>query len=388
MLEARILSMLEAAKEEGLLRRVLAVERRGRLIRADGREVVNFASNDYLGLASDEQVVEAMREAALREGASSTASRLICGDSPQLRSLEENLAALKHRPAALALPSGYHANIAAITTLTTQGDFILSDQNNHASIIDACRLSRATTLIFRHNDAQHLDQLLSQTNADSLRLVVTEGVFSTDGDICALEDITAVVRRHNAVLMVDEAHSTGTLPPRGRGIEEFFNLVGCVDVVMGTLGKALGVHGGFLSGSPALVDMLINYGRTGIYSTALPPPVAAAAAEAAKLLLHKGESLIAELHSNIKLVSRALMERGLINQEPQTPIIAVVVGEERRAVAAREALLERGFLVAALRYPTVPKGAASLRISVSRSHTEQDLVELSSAIAQTLKEIK
>jgi len=388
MLEARILSVLESAKEEGLLRRVLAVEGRGRLIRVDGREVVNFASNDYLGLASDEQVVEAMREAVMREGASSTASRLICGDSPQLRSLEENLAALKHRPAALALPSGYHANIAAITTLARQGDFILSDQNNHASIIDACRLSRATTIIFRHNDAQHLDQLLSRTNAGSLRLVVTEGVFSTDGDICALEDITAVVRRHNATLMVDEAHSTGTLPPRGRGIEEFFNLVGCVDVVMGTLGKALGVHGGFLSGSPALVDMLINCGRTGIYSTALPPPVAAAAAEAAKLLLHKGKNLVAKLHSNIKLVSNALMERGLLEKEPQTPIIAVAVGNERRTVAAREALLERGFLVAALRYPTVPKGAASLRISVSLSHTEQDLAELPPAIAQTLEEIK
>ena len=269
MLEARVLSMLESAKEEGLLRRVLAVEGRGRLIRADGREVVNFASNDYLGLASDERVIEAMREAAVQEGASSTASRLICGDSAQLRSLEENLAALKHRPAALALPSGYHANIAAITSLTRQGDFILSDQGNHASIIDACRLSRATTLIFRHNDAHHLDQLLSQTNAGSLRLVVTEGVFSTNGDICALEDIVAVVRRHNAVLMVDEAHSTGTLPPRGRGIEEFYNLVGCVDIVMGTLGKALGVHGGFLCGSPALVDTLINCGRTGIYSLSL-----------------------------------------------------------------------------------------------------------------------
>ena len=388
MLEARILSMLEAAKEEGLLRRVLAVERRGRLIRADGREVVNFASNDYLGLAFDEQVVEAMREAALREGASSTASRLICGDSPQLRSLEENLAALKHRPAALALPSGYHANIAAITTLTTQGDFILSDQNNHASIIDACRLSRATTLIFRHNDAHHLDQLLSQTDSGSLRLVVTEGVFSTSGDICALEDIVAVVRRHNAVLMVDEAHSTGTLPPRGRGIEEFYNLVGCVDVVMGTLGKALGAHGGFICGSPALVNTLINYGRPGIYSTALPPPIAAAAAEAANLLLRNGETIVAKLQNNIKLLSAGLLERGLIKEEARTPIIPVEVGEERRTVAVREALFERGFLVAALRYPTVPRGAACLRISVSCLHTEQDLAELPIAIAKTLEETK
>jgi len=317
VLEKRLFQMLKSAEAAGLRREILRLCGRGRLLQLGERTLVNFASNDYLGLCRDERVVEALCEAATQEGASSTASRLICGDSPHLRLLEEQLARLKHRPRALVFPSGYHANLAAITTLAREGDFILSDQNNHASIIDACRLSPAKTLIFRHNDPEHLDQLLRQT--DPLRLVVTEGVFSTDGDLCALDGIVAVVRRHGAVLMVDEAHSTGTLPPKGAGIEDYHSLVGCVDVVMGTLGKELGAHGGFLAGSPALVDALITYARTALYSTALPPPVAAAAAEATKILLQEGETLIQKLHRNIKLLSDALMERGLLAEAAKTP---------------------------------------------------------------------
>lgn len=389
MFERRLVEMLRMAEESGLRREILEVCGRGRCVHIGRKTLLNFSSNDYLGLATDRRVVEALRKAALEEGVSSTASRLICGDSPQLRILEERLSRLKNRPTTLALPSGYHANIAAICSIARKGDFILSDQNNHASIIDACRLSRAETLVFNHNDAEHLDYLLARTPSDSLRLVVTEGVFSTDGDICALDEIVPVVRRHGAVLMVDEAHSTGTLPPKGRGIEDYFALVGSCDIVMGTLGKAIGAHGGFLCGSPAFVSLLVTYARTGLYSTALPPPIAAAAAEAVNILLLEGERLLSQLHRNIDLLGRLLLEQELIKQKPKTPIISVTVGDERSVVSVRQRMIENGFLVGALRYPTVPKSKASIRISVSRIHTEEDIVRLVSALLKVLfKEMK
>ena len=384
-LEEHIEKAMAALRRDGLERFPIEITSRAPVtVVAGGRSLVNFSSNDYLCLAHDRRVRAAFAKAALEMPASSTASRLICGDSEPLRLLETRLARLKNRPACLVFPSGYHANLGAITALAGEGDYILSDRKNHASIIDACRLCRARVLIFEHNDVASLEKRLARLPSDAFKLVIVESVYSTDGSVAPLEEIFESCRRCGATLMADEAHATGTMGRGGRGLEEHLRLGNACDVVMGTLGKALGTHGGFICGSRDLIHFLNNRARTAVYTTALPAAVAAAAAEAVGILLEEGEELVAELRARVEFLAARLAEAGLLEGVPQSPIIPIEIGDETRCVRLRDALMERGFFVGALRYPTVEAGKASLRLSVCRLHTDEQLVGLGDALRSLL----
>jgi len=384
-LKQHIKKRLDEVKSAGLLRHIPQVEERDATrIVIGSKTLLNFSSNDYLGLSRHPAVREAAAEAAEHAPVSSSASRLISGDSPQLRRLEEALAELKRRSSALVFPSGYHANIGTISTLCSQDDFVLSDRDNHASIVDACRLSKANTIIFEHNDPESLDSALKSLPSDSFCLVVTETVFSTDGSVAPLPDILAVCERYGAALMIDEAHATGTLGETGRGGEEEFGLEGDCHIVMGTLGKALASVGGFVAGSPELIHLLINRSRTLIYSTAPTPQTAAAATAAIQTLLKEPE-LLRKLRKNISLFVKTLNDSGYtIEREHPTPIVPVCIGDERETMELRARLMEKGFYTAALRYPTVPKGEAMLRVSLSAAHREEDVVALAENITNLL----
>jgi len=384
-LEGHIKRRLDEAKSAGLLRHIPTVEERdATTIMFGSKTLLNFSSNDYLGLSHHPAVRAAAAEAAEHAPTSSSASRLISGDSPQIRRLEETLADLKRRPSALVFPSGYHANIGTISALCSQNDFILSDRDNHASIVDACRLSKANTIIFDHNDPESLDSALRKLPTDSFCLVVTETVFSTDGSVAPLPDILAVCERYGAALMIDEAHATGTLGATGRGGEEEFGLEGGCHIVMGTLGKALASVGGFVAASPELIHLLINYSRTLIYSTAPTPQAAAAATAAVKTLLEERE-LLRKLRRNISIFVETLDDSDcVIKRKHPTPIVPVRVGDERETMELRARLMEKGFYTAALRYPTVPKGEAMLRVSLSAAHSEEDVVSLAENIKNLL----
>lgn len=376
-------------KDAGLLRHIPTVEERnGTVIRIGSRRLLNFASNDYLGLSHHPALKEAVLRAVEEAPTSSSASRLICGDHPLLRQLEETVAALKERRAAILFPSGYHANIGVICALCGRGDFILSDGDNHASIVDACRLSHAETVIFKHNDPESLASELKRIPESSFRLVVTETVFSTDGSVAPLPEIVALCERYGAALMVDEAHATGTLGRQGRGGEEEFDLKGRCNIIMGTFGKALASIGGFIAASEELIHLLINRSRTLIYSTALPPLTAAVATTAIRLLLSNPQ-LLQRLRSNINIFTTTMKEYGhRIERKHLTPIVPIHIGCERRVMEVRGYLIERGFYTAALRYPTVPKGKAMIRVSISAAHREDSIVSLAENITSLLNDLR
>ncbi len=353
----------------------------GPTARVDGRELVVFASNDYLDLARDPRVVKAAADAAAEFGAGSGGARLTTGTQlPHVR-LESALAAFKGTEAALAYGTGYMANVGAISALVGKGDAVFSDELNHASIIDGCRLSGAEVFVYRHNDMDDLDRKLALCRGRRRRLAVSDGVFSMDGDILDLPRFLDVTRRHDAFSMVDEAHATGVVGRTGRGLSEHFGC-GRPDVLMGTLSKALGSEGGFVCASRLLVDYLRNMSRPFIFSTASGAPAAAAALAALDVLAAQPER-VARLRENTALFISALAERG-VSAATESAIVPVVIGDERRALAAAMALEERGFLVPAIRYPTVARGAARLRVAVMSAHTPAQIRAAAAAIAEVL----
>jgi len=387
-LSQRITSLIAEAKNLGLLRHIPQVEKRdAETVKIAGRTLFNFASNDYLGLSHHPAVLETVAKAAKELPTSSSSSRLICGDSEQLRQLETDIAELKQRESSLVFPSGYHTNIGTICALCRKGDFILSDNDNHASLIDAIRLSGATVLIFKHNDPESLEANLKKVPDEAFCLVVTESVFSTDGSVAPLPKIIEICERYGATLMLDEAHATGTLGETGRGTEEQFNLKGRCHILMGTLGKALASLGGFIAGSPELTSALTNRARSLIYSTALPPLSAVAASAAIRTLL-KDPAPLEKLRKNIQLFVNEMKKRTDLDfsRKVQTPIFPIRIGDEREVIVARAKLIEKGFYTAALRYPTVPKGAAMLRISLSAVHSEESVTSLAAHISEIISE--
>ena len=346
-----------------------------------GRRVAVLSSNDYLDLARDPRVTAAAADAARRWGAGSGGSRLTTGTQPPHVRLEAHLAAFKGAAAAILFGTGYMANVGTIAALVRKGDVVLSDALNHASIIDGCRLSGADVVVYRHNDMDDLARRLAFCREHRRRLVVSDAVFSMDGDILDLPRFLEVCRRHDAFSMIDEAHATGVLGATGRGLAEHW---GCAhaDITVGTLSKALGSEGGFVCGAAELVDYLRNTARPFIFSTA-PGAAAAAAADAALAVLEAEPGRVAELRRKTAFFTAALAARG-IAVKTESAIVPIPVGDARRAVAASARLLERGFLIPAIRYPTVAKGAARLRAAVMASHTEDTLARAAEAIAGAL----
>ena len=371
---------LDAREAQGLSRRCRTLASpTGPAAVVEGRELVVLSSNDYLDLARDERVTSAASKAAGEWGAGSGGARLTTGTQPPHIQLELDLARFKGTESAIVYASGYMANVGAITALVGRGDAVLSDELNHASIIDACRLSGADIFVYRHNDMDDLDRKLSLCREHRRRLAVSDGVFSMDGDILDLPRFLEVTRRHDSFSMVDEAHATGVVGKTGRGLAEHFGC-GHPDISMGTLSKALGSQGGFVCGSRLLVDYLRNVSRPFIFSTSPGAPAVVAATTALSVLEAEPER-VERLRENARYFLSELSKRG-ISAASESAIIPILVGDERCAMAASKALEERGFLVPAIRYPTVAKGTARLRVAVMSAHTHAQLSEAAAAIAE------
>ena len=367
-------SRIEAA---GLLRRVRTLESASEPeVILNGRRVLCLASNNYLGLAAHPEVVGAAAEAAKRYGAGAGSARLITGGLVLHDDLEARLAAFKGTESALLFSSGYLANLGTVAALVGPGDAVFSDALNHASIIDGCRLSRADVHVYRHADAADLDERLAtwrrRVPARARTLVVTDSVFSMDGDIAPLPDIVDACERHGAILMVDEAHATGVVGPAGRGAVASYGVEGRVGVVMGTLSKALGAAGGFIAGSAELCAYLRNRARSFIFDTALPPPTAAAALAALAIVEREPERperarrLAARLAAGVR-------SAGYDVPDPAAAVLPVVVGEPHHALTLSARLLDADVLVTAIRPPTVPEGTSRLRATVMATHTDAQI---------------
>jgi len=376
---------LEALETAGLTRRRRVVEARagGTRERVDGREVVNFCSNDYLGLARDPRLAEAFAAAAREFGTGSGASHLVSGHHPAHHALEEVLAEHTRRERALLFSTGYMANLGLACALAGRGDTVLEDRLNHASLLDAGLLSGARFSRFPHADVGALSRRLGRPGGGR-KLVLTDGVFSMDGDIAPLPALAGACARHGALLAVDDAHGLGVLGATGGGTLEHFGLGSTeVPLLVGTLGKAFGCFGAFVAGDRDWIELLLQRARTYIYTTALPPAVAAAtraAVEVARAEPWRRERLDALVG---RFRSRA-GAAGLPLAESCTPIQPLLLGEPAAAVRASEALLERGFLVAAIRPPTVPQGTSRLRVTLSAIHEEADVDRLVEVLAEVL----
>ncbi len=343
----------------------------GRIL-LEGREVILLGSNNYLGLSVHPAVIEAAATAAQKYGTGASASRLMSGNSHLYADLEAKIAKVKATEAALVFGSGYLANIGIIPLLADDGDLILSDALNHASIIDGCRLSHATKQVYRHCDIEHLESLLAQSPKFRRRLVVTDGVFSMDGDIAPLPEICTLADRYDAMVMVDDAHSFGVLGKKGGGTIEHFGLENRGVIQMGTLSKAVGGLGGYVAGSAALIDFLVNRARSFIFTTGLPPATLAGASAALDVIRSTPE-LRRQLHSNVHLLKNALLQEGFQLLPSETQILPLILGAADVASRFAEILLSHGVYAPAIRPPTVPEGTSRLRLSVIASHTPEDL---------------
>ena len=365
--------------EAGLLRETRPIRGpHGRLIRIGGRELLNFASNDYLGLADDPRPAAAARGALDRLGWGSGASRLLSGTNELHERLEERLAAFHGAGAALLFGSGYLANIGVLPVLAGEGTVLFSDALNHASLIDAARLSKAEVRIYPHADPEALGRMLRA--AGGRRVVATDGVFSMDGDLAPLDRILALLDRDDDILYVDDAHGTGVIG-EGKGAAAHFGLADPRLVLMGTLSKALGGIGAFVVGPRELVDVLRSRARSFIFDTALPPPAAAAALAALEILEAEGRRLRAALHANCRRLASGLRALGF-PADPSTPVFPVVLGTPERAMAAARRLEAAGIFAPGIRPPAVPAQACRLRLSVTAAHTAEDLDRLTEALAQ------
>ncbi|WP_017937533.1 8-amino-7-oxononanoate synthase [Zestomonas thermotolerans] len=347
----------------------------------DGQPLLAFCSNDYLGLANHPEVIRALRDGAERWGVGGGASHLVIGHSAPHHQLEEALAEFTGRPRALLFSTGYMANLAAVTALVGRGDTVLEDRLNHASLLDAGLLSGARFARYLHNDAASLAGLLAKAGGNTL--VVTDGVFSMDGDLAGLPALAGECRKHGAWLMVDDAHGFGTLGAAGGGCVEHFGLgLDEVPVLVGTLGKAFGTAGAFVAGSEELIETLIQFARPYIYTTSQPPAVACATLKSLELL--QGEHWRREhLQRLIDRFRSAAAEIGLALMDSPTPIQPILVGDSGRALRLAALLRERGLLVGAIRPPTVPAGTARLRVTLSATHSEAQLERLLEALAES-----
>lgn len=383
---------LKTLRAEGLFRQLRCIDSpQSPRVNMAGRPFLNFSSNDYLGLANHPLLKEAAIKAIERFGAGAGASRLVSGSLAPHHELEESLAAFKGVEAALCFSTGYTAALGAITALVGKGDILILDKLVHASIVDAARLSGATLRVFTHNDLGSLEKKLQwavshaekSANRKARVLIVTESLFSMDGDLAPLRNLADLKDKYGAWLMLDEAHASGLYGERRRGLAEEFGVANRIEIQMGTLGKALGSAGGYIAGSRPLIELLINRARSFIFSTA-PVPSAAAAATAAIGVVRsaEGEHLRQRLWTVVEQVKRGLVDAGYVLPPVRSAIIPLILGNEQNATVAADLLHKRGLFLPAIRFPTVPRGKARLRLTVSATHTAADISELIAALAE------
>lgn len=364
---------LEEIKRQGLFRELRQVGgEQGPTILLDGQEVLNFSSNNYLGLANHPALQAAARNAMERYGCGSGASRLISGNTTLHQELEEQLAQLKGSETALVFNSGFQANLGVLPTLVGDGDVVFSDSLNHASIIDGCRLSRAKIEIYPHMDLNRLESSLKEAPQRCRKLIVTETVFSMDGDVAPLEKIVELAERHGAMIMVDEAHGTGVFGPRGAGVVEEMGLSGRILVQMGTLGKALGGFGAYVAGGRDLRDLLINRCRSFVFTTSLPPAVIAMAISAIDLLKKEPERRKA-LWRNCRILKDGLQSLGFSLGETTSQILPLIIGDAQECMSFASGLLDKGVYAQGIRPPTVSPGTSRLRITPMATHRDEQL---------------
>ncbi|MCY8718736.1 8-amino-7-oxononanoate synthase [Bacillus sp. S10C12M] len=370
-IDAWLNERLDRVKEAGIYRKLQPMN--GAPIperKMNGTNQTVWSSNNYLGLASHSRLISAAQEALQQFGVGSSGSRLTTGNSIWHEKLEKKIAGFKRTEAALLFSSGYLANVGVLSSLPDKEDVILSDQFNHASIIDGCRLSKADTVVYRHIDMDDLENKLNETWRYQRRFIVTDGVFSMDGTIAPLDQLISLAKRYHAFVIVDDAHATGVLGESGRGTSEYFGV--CPDIVVGTLSKAVGTEGGYAAGSAIFIDFLLNHARTFIFQTAIPPAICAAAYEAFNIIEASGEKRQL-LFSYIETIRTSLKNMGYLVKGDRTPIIPVVIGDTRKTVTFAEKLQEKGIYAPAIRPPTVPPGESRIRLTITADHRASDI---------------
>ncbi|UYP24611.1 8-amino-7-oxononanoate synthase [Bacillus velezensis] len=376
-----LLGRLDAVKRDGLYRTLRTQET---ALKTKGQKRQTWASNDYLGLSKDERLITAAQTALSRFGAGSGGSRLTTGNTVWHEKLEQTIADFKQTEAALLFSSGYLANIGVLASLPQKGDVILSDQLNHASIVDGCRLSKAETIVYRHIDMADLEKKLASVQTRNRRFIVTDGVFSMDGTIAPLDRIMALANQYQAFVIADDAHATGVLGENGGGTSDYFGV--CPDVVIGTLSKAVGTEGGFAAGSNIFIDFLLNQARTFVFQTALPPSICAASHTALDLISDMHDTR-RELQSSVKKIKTRLADMGFIVRGGDTPIIPVIIGDAKTTVSAAALLEKKGICAPAIRPPAVPEGESRIRLTVTADRSLQDIDELTEAFDSIRKEL-
>lgn len=350
----------------------------------DGHRLRDFASNDYLNLATNDRLRQAANSATEEYGVGARASVLICGRTPWHARLEQRIAAFEREPAAIVFPTGMAANVGTIAALVSPEDVVFCDRFNHASLVDGCRLSGAKLRVYRHDALEKLASELDKASGAPSRWIVTDSVFSMDGDVAPLPELCDLAERYGAELIVDEAHGTGVFGPTGRGVCELMHMEDRVAVRIGTLSKALGCLGGFVTGPQVLIDYLWNTARTQMFSTALPAAVCAAAVAAIDIVDEQPQR-VTELQSRSDRFRQLLAANNItVATSVCGPIIPIIIGDATRTMAIAEHLEERGFLVGAIRPPTVPQGTARLRVTITLAHDDTSLTELATTLAQAI----
>lgn len=387
-LKTELQAELDALKAAGTYKRLNYLESpQGARVRMEGRgEVIVLSSNNYLGLANEPAVVQAGIKALEQYGAGTASVRFICGTFALHRELETALARFVGTEASLSYVSAWNANEALTPTIAREGDFVVSDALNHASIIDSVRLAKSitkcTTAVFKHSDMDDLREKLRGAKHAKRKIIWTDGVFSMEGSIAKLPEILQIARDHDAIVVMDDSHATGVLGKTGRGTAEHFGVMGEVDIITSTLGKALGgAAGGFIAGPAALCDMMTQRSRPQLFSNALPPTVAASSLAAVEFTEAHPE-LVTKLHDNAAYFRAAIQEAGFHPLPGETPIIPIIVGETSLAIKVSEMLLDRGVFVTGFGFPVVPQGQARVRCQVSAAHTREDLDEVISAFKE------
>ena len=374
-------------KSEGLFNSIRTIDSAmdGRIV-IDGKEVLNFCANNYLGLANHPRLKEAAKSAIDQYGIGPGAVRTIAGTMSLHDQLDARLAEFKGAEAVITLQSGFTANLATIPALVGRGDVIFSDRLNHASIIDGCRLSRAKIVAYEHNDIDDLRQKIADTTEYNRRIIISDGVFSMDGDVAKLPELYEVASEHDILLMVDDAHGEGVLGKGGRGIVDHFDLHGKVDIEIGTMSKAFGVVGGIVAGKQVIIDWLRQRGRPFLFSSAMTVPDVAACLEAVDML-EESDELVARLWSNGEFFKQAMTDLGFDTGHTETPIIPVMLGEAPLAQEFSRKLFEQGVFAMAIGFPTVPQGMARIRVMNTAAHSQADLEEALTAFQTVGKEL-
>lgn len=338
-------------------------------------EVIVLCSNNYLGLSDKPEIITAGQDALKKYGVGAASVRFICGTYDIHRQLEEKTAEFLHTEASLSYTSCWNANTAVIPALVGAGDCIISDELNHASIIDGCRLAskKVQRFVFKHSDMDDLERVLKEAEEFDTKLVITDGVFSMEGDLAKLPEINALAKKYNAIVLVDESHATGVLGNTGRGTVEFYDMLGEIDIITGTYGKALGgAGGGFVAGKQEVIDLCIQSSRPSLFSNSLPPVLAAMALEAV-VYLESNPDIVKSLHEKTAYIRKGLKDLGLNPLDGESAIVPIIVGETAKAISMAKAMLDEGVYVTGFGYPVVPEGTARIRIQVSDALTYEDL---------------